>query len=201
MPSFTIRDASKADIDGLCRLEAAAFQDDRLSSRSLRHLLTAPSARLRVARAGGAVVGYHLILTRRGTQVARLYSIAVDAAQRGKGLATALMADAEAVARRAGRAVLRLEVRADNRAAIRLYERLGYRLIGRYQAYYADKADALRYEKPLGRGSAGDGVEADEDRSPPGRSVASPCPDRPTAQRRTADRTRAGLGPAGVTGP
>ena len=49
-------------------------------------------------------------------------------------------------------------MRDDNLPAIRLYERCGYRLIGRYARYYADKADALRYEKLL--------AEPDKDRSP-----------------------------------
>jgi ribosomal protein S18 acetylase RimI-like enzyme len=44
---------------------------------------------------------------------------------------------------------LRLEVRADNVAAIRLYERHGYRRIGRLAAYYDDGADGWRYEQPL----------------------------------------------------
>jgi [ribosomal protein S18]-alanine N-acetyltransferase len=49
-----------------------------------------------------------------------------------------------------GRRALRLEVRADNGAAIALYERLGFREFGRYDYYYADGARALRFEKALG---------------------------------------------------
>ncbi|MEJ0097539.1 MAG: hypothetical protein WDM84_05845 [Bauldia sp.] len=55
-------------------------------------------------------------------------------------------------------------MREDNLPAIRLYERLGYRRIGRHARYYADGADALRYEKPL----AGVAPAAVEDRHPPG---------------------------------
>jgi ribosomal protein S18 acetylase RimI-like enzyme len=70
---------------------------------------------------------------------------------RGAGLGRRLLADAERVAAADRKGVLRLEVRADNRPAIRLYESLGYRQIGRYAGYYADKTDAIRYEKPLSR--------------------------------------------------
>jgi ribosomal-protein-alanine N-acetyltransferase len=44
---------------------------------------------------------------------------------------------------------MRLEVRQDNSAAIRLYERLGYRRFAARQGYYEDGEDAWRYEKKL----------------------------------------------------
>jgi ribosomal protein S18 acetylase RimI-like enzyme len=122
-------------------------------------MIGAPTARLRVATrkpAGphGAVVGYHLVLVREGSAVARLYSIAVAEASRGTGLGRRLLADAEAVAIRAGQRLLRLEVREENLSAIRLYEGRGYRRIGRYPRYYADGVDALRYEKALAAAQA-----------------------------------------------
>src|SRR5690606_18798336 len=93
---------------------------------------------------------YYLILVRSGSRVARLYSIAVDGAARGGGVGSRLLDDAEASARRLRRSALRLEVRADNAAAIGLYEARGYRPIGRRVAYYEDRADALLYEKQIG---------------------------------------------------
>ena len=106
-------------------------------------------------REGLEILGYSLLLFRDGTGVARLYSIAVDARHRGRGLAAALLADAERVALKRGRTRVSLEVRDDNGAAIRLYERLGYRLIGRNADYYADGAGARRYEKRLDRTTSG----------------------------------------------
>ena len=159
MSGVEIRDAVRVDLDGLDALEARSFASDRMSRRGLRRLIGRPSARLRVAaeRRGGtaAIVGYHLVLFRKGSTVARLYSIAVDARIRRSGLGRRLLADAEAVAASANRGVIRLEVHARNRAAIALYERRGYSRIGRYPRYYADAGDALRYEKPLGRRSTG----------------------------------------------
>ena len=163
MPRVKIRDAGDSDLEGLSALEARSFAFDRMARRSLRRLLGRRTARIRVAAeslagGGSAILGYHLVLFRKGATVARLYSIAVDDRRRGSGLGRRLLADAEAIAAGAKRKILRLEVREENRPAIGLYERRGYRRIGRYRRYYADKADALRYEKSLG--------ELEEGRSP-----------------------------------
>lgn len=57
---------------------------------------------------------------------ARILSIAVATATRGRGVASALMREADGYfrANKAGR--VRLEVRPDNKPAIRVYEKLGY---------------------------------------------------------------------------
>jgi ribosomal-protein-alanine acetyltransferase len=149
MRSFSIADATLSDVDGLIRLEEASFRTDRISRQSFRRLVRSPSAICRIARAGNAITGYAVVLTRAGTTAARLYSIAVDKAWQGVGLAATLIADAERTARRRGMTRLRLEVREDNPIAIRLYEKLGFRQTGRRTEYYADKANAIRYEKRL----------------------------------------------------
>lgn len=147
---MVIRDAEDKDLDGLSAFEARSFASDRIARRSFRRLINAGSARLRVAM-GQELQGYHLVLFRKGSSVARLYSIAVGREHRGAGLGRRLLADAERIAVNGGKGALRLEVREDNQPAIRLYERRGYRLIGRYTRYYADRADALRYEKSFAR--------------------------------------------------
>lgn len=139
------RDARHDDLPALLALEAR-FPGDRLSARQFRRHLQSPSARLRVLDDG---CGYALVFVRRGSRVARLYSIAVDPAARDRGLGALLLADAEAVAEVLGATRLRLEVRVDNIAAIALYRARGYVEFGRHHAYYADGADALRFEKRL----------------------------------------------------
>ena len=70
-------------------------------------------------------------------------------AARGSGLGAALLEACEAEALRRGCARLRLEVRPDNTFAIALYEKHGFRIIGRKPGYYADGTEALDMEKPL----------------------------------------------------
>lgn len=147
--SLLYRLAARDDLPALLALEEGTFDEDRLSPRSFRHLIAAPSAELIVAKEGGELLGYALLLFRRGATVARLYSLAISAQARGRGLGGRLLEQAERSAKGRGCKALRLEVRVDNSVAIGLYERRDYRRFGRIAGFYEDGADAWRYEKPL----------------------------------------------------
>jgi ribosomal protein S18 acetylase RimI-like enzyme len=150
---WAIRPAVTADLDALVALENACFDSDRLTRRQLRYMLARAQAVLLVAEpgAGGGrgLLGYVLVLFNRATSVARLYSIAVAAAARGRGVGRALVEAAEQATWDAERAYLRLEIRRDNAASQRLFQGLGYRRFGVLSNYYQDHMEALRYEKQL----------------------------------------------------
>ena len=148
----TLRAATIDDLDALLRLEEASFLTDRLSRRSFRRFLLSDTDHLLVAvdtDPGAAVLGYVLLLTHRGTRLARLYSICVDPAARGRGIAELLVSAGEEAVHDDGCAYVRLEVRRDNPGAIALYRKLGYRLFGTYDDYYEDGEQALRFEKRI----------------------------------------------------
>src|SRR5215472_10734165 len=146
-----VRRAELSDLDDLVALEESSFATDRLSREQYRRHLDSETAQVLVASANHRrFLGTAVVFFRKGTKVARLYSIATHAEARGKGVGSALLEASEQLARRRGCKVLRLEVRTDNDVAIRLYERLGYERIGRYARYYGDGADAWRYEKKVG---------------------------------------------------
>jgi ribosomal protein S18 acetylase RimI-like enzyme len=151
-----VRAARAADLDALVKLETQCFQGDRLSRRQFRYMLSRAQAALLVAvdRATAETVpapllGYVLVLFNRATSVARLYSLAVAAAARRRGVGRALVAAAERATWDAERAYLRLEIRRDNIASQRLFEGLRYRRFGVLSDYYDDHMEALRYEKQL----------------------------------------------------
>jgi ribosomal protein S18 acetylase RimI-like enzyme len=146
---MTIGAASPDDLDAIQALEVASFSTDRLSRRSLRTFLRSPTRPVVVAKIGGVLAGYALIVLRKGGPAARLYSLAVDPALGRRGVGRALLEACEHYACAHGRNTLRLEVRDDNASAIALYEKMGYRHFGRYKRYYADGATALRFEKRL----------------------------------------------------
>lgn len=149
--SVRVRRAESSDLDDLVTLEERTFDSDRLSRAQYRRHLDSDSAQVLVASANHRrFLGTAVLFFRKGSGVARLYSLATQPEARGKGVGSALLDAAVQLAGRRGCRALRLEVRTDNLVAIGLYERLGFRRIGRYQRYYEDGADAWRYEKAMG---------------------------------------------------
>ncbi|WP_266168683.1 GNAT family N-acetyltransferase [Dyella subtropica] len=145
-----VRRAELSDLDDLVALEEQSFTSDRLSRAQFRRHLDSETAQVLVASANHRrFLGTAVVFFRKGSKVARLYSIATHAEARGKGVGSALLEAAEHTARRRRCHALRLEVRTDNHSAIRLYERLGYHGIGKHEGFYEDGADAWRYEKVL----------------------------------------------------
>ncbi|HET7611366.1 MAG TPA: GNAT family N-acetyltransferase [Rhodanobacteraceae bacterium] len=144
-----IREASTADLDALVALERATFASDRISRVQWRRHIGSGTACVLVAGPPGRVEGAAVVFLRRNSRRARLYSLAVAASSRGRGLARSLLAAAEDEARRRGCNALDLEVRTDNRAALALYERHGYRRVVRLQGFYEDAADGWRFSKAL----------------------------------------------------
>lgn len=148
-PPVSIRQAIDSDGDELIALEQRVFTLDRLSPRQWRNHLDSDSALVLVARQQRRMAGSILLFFRRGSSLARIYSLAVDPEARGNGIGPALVEAAEQAALKRGSRCMRLEVREDNLAAQRLYRRLGYRRIGDRPGYYEDGALAQRYEKAL----------------------------------------------------
>ena len=159
-----LRRGRRSDLDALVALEHALFDSQFFAGHviaraSFRRLLASPGATFLVAEArkqigaqiGAQVGAYVLVLYRANSGAARIYSIGVAARFRRRGLARSLVAAAEKDAVRRGRKAMRLEVRADDRGIIALYESSGYRRIGRAPGYYDGRVDALRLEKVLGK--------------------------------------------------
>lgn len=144
-----LRRADSGDVQALSALEQAVFTGDRMSKRQFLHHTRAASSDLLVAVGSGGVLGYALMLRRRGLRIGRVYSIAVATTARGQGLAIRLLQQLEWIAQDRGLGEIRLEVRKDNAAAISVYESQGYQCFGAYTDYYEDGADAWRLRKRL----------------------------------------------------
>jgi ribosomal-protein-alanine N-acetyltransferase len=147
--SVTIRPAEPADIEPLLAIENAVFPTDRLDRRGFRHGIGSATIDTLVATDGGAMLGYAMVHRRRNSDLGRLTSIAVADAAAGRGLGRQLLSAAEEAAKERGCRRLRLEVRADNRAAQRLYANAGYARFETVPDYYEDGEAAYRYEKRL----------------------------------------------------
>jgi ribosomal protein S18 acetylase RimI-like enzyme len=151
-----LRRGRRSDLDALAALEREIFKSrlfagHLISRASFRRLLALPSATSIVAEIKAQIGAYVLVLYRANSGAARMYSIGVARKFRRRGLAGLLLTAAEKDAVRRGRKAMRLEVRADDRGTIALYESSGYRRVGRAPGYYGGRVDALRLEKALGK--------------------------------------------------
>lgn len=144
-----IRFATIDDLEGLVALEERCFESDRLSRRNFRHLLTKANAATLVWDEAGHLGGYAITLYSRATALSRLYSIAVDGSQRGKGVGRQLLAAAESEALERGCVSMRSEVRRDNQASLAMFRAAGYRQFDEVDDYYEDHMEALRFERNL----------------------------------------------------
>lgn len=147
--SSMIARATSEDLSALLDIEQRCFNGDRISRRRFRTLLASATAETLVDRSDGRLRGYALVLFRRASTVARLYSFAVAPEYRRRGVGEGLLRAALALARRRRATRMRLEFRRDNRAARQLYQRAGFAGVGETADYYEDGMTALRMERRL----------------------------------------------------
>lgn len=150
MSDITYRPAKLDDINALQVIEAASFKTDLLSRRALRQGIRSASQWFQVAvNEAGAPVGYCQLHFNSKTHVARLYSIAVLEALRGRGIARTLIENAADEALSRGKTSLGLEARSSDDRLIQFYAGLGFSAIEKLPGYYEDGADAIRMTRPL----------------------------------------------------
>jgi ribosomal-protein-alanine acetyltransferase len=143
---YSIRKAVRADIPALLDVERRSFDfSERFPRRVILRLLTNPRARLWVVTSGPQIVGWTagLIRINRTSRNARIYSLAVHPDCRGKQLGKKLAAHLIKALRREGIHRFFLEVRADNTAALALYQQMGFRPRKRMPDYYAPGIDGI----------------------------------------------------------
>src|SRR3990167_9152868 len=138
------------DIDALLKLEKACFKSDQLSRPQLRYLINqAKSTDIFIVKKKSSIIAYAIILFRKNSTIARLYSIAVDPNCQRSGIARLIYQHIERFITKQYCTEVRLEVRRDNHRAIRFYQRNGYLKFDEYKKYYGDGQDALRMRKVL----------------------------------------------------
>ena len=141
-----IRRLEPSDVDAFraVRLDAlrlhpeafgASYEDEAALDRAqlLERLSTSGLVRFGAFDEHGSMVGLIGLVIRSGAKQrhkAFLFSIYVDAAHRGTGLAQQLVEAVIAAAREAGAIVLQLSVAAGNAPALRLYRRMGFTTYG-----------------------------------------------------------------------
>jgi len=146
-PAPAFSEARERDAAAIATLHAASFRRGWGEDEVHRLLIDRAVVAHRVM-IGQALTGF--ILSRRAADEAEILSIAVAPARRGRGLAGRLLElHLRRLAGLGARAVF-LEVGEQNVPACRLYERAGFRQVGRRQGYYEGGATALLLRRDLG---------------------------------------------------
>lgn len=150
---MALREATPDDLDALLALERACYPPNQAYARDeYRYALQkAKAVNLVWEDEKGNATGFVGAFHHRAWRVGHVYTVNVHPSERGRGLGLRLMDACHDALRGLGMARVVLEVNVENDAAIRLYEKAGYRLVRRLEKYYTQYAnpDAFLYERDL----------------------------------------------------
>ncbi|SNT44304.1 ribosomal protein S18-alanine N-acetyltransferase [Rhodococcoides kyotonense] len=149
--SVALSPLTPADADACAWLETVLFPGDGpWTADAFRSELAAPHNHYVAARENGVLVGYAgiALLGRGDATESEVHTIGVDPSAHRRGIGGALLNDLLAAADQHGGPVF-LEVRTDNVAAIELYGREGFVVMGTRRNYYQPSgADAYTMRRP-----------------------------------------------------
>ena len=139
----TIRPAERADLLAVLRIEKASFTQP-WPYDAFEHFLGEPGFLVAV-ETGEAVVGYAVadVTPTYGGDLGHLKDLAVHPHRRGQGIGAAVLSEALSALAVQGATSVKLEVRASNDSAMRLYRQFGFESLRRVTGYYADGEDAI----------------------------------------------------------
>ena len=138
------------DFAALYAMEEVCFQPPHRFSRGyMRQLIRQRDAETWIAEEEQRMAGFGIVEWSEETEgiVAYVQTLEVLPEVRGHGVGKELLCCIERSAREAGASSIWLHVDAENAAAIRVYEKCGYRLGGREEHYYGRGRAGLVYAK------------------------------------------------------
>ncbi|MGB9756644.1 MAG: ribosomal protein S18-alanine N-acetyltransferase [Candidatus Bathyarchaeales archaeon] len=138
--SITIEDASIKQLDDLYKIEVECFKGEAFSKQHIANLLTNYNCISLVAKMDGKIVGFiiGMIHIERNVLAGHILTIDVSPSHRRRGIAQKLLQKIEEIFKDRGVKSCRLEVREDNVAALKLYQKLGYTRVAKLEHYYGD---------------------------------------------------------------
>jgi ribosomal-protein-alanine N-acetyltransferase len=140
------------DFDDLYAIEEICFSHpERFSRRYMRELIASRDAATWVAVDKDGMAGFAIVQWSKQIAgiVAYIETIEVLPQNRSQGIGSELLLRLEGSANAERAIAIWLHVDVENKPAIRLYERLGYRSSGREEHYYARNRSAAIYAKSL----------------------------------------------------
>jgi [ribosomal protein S18]-alanine N-acetyltransferase len=145
----SIKLAHLSDLDELTRLDETCFKMDSLAAKQYKHFIQSKTALVVTVKNADKLLASAILLFRKNSRIARLYSLAVHPPFQHRGIGKQLHASLEQYLIKHRYAEIRLEVHKNNKSAIRFYHVFQYQSFGLYKKFYADNSDALRMRKYL----------------------------------------------------
>jgi ribosomal protein S18 acetylase RimI-like enzyme len=145
-----IETATIKQLNKLYEIEKQSFQHEAFSKKMISYLLTDYNSVSLMARVDGEVVGIAIgkIEEDKSKIYGHIFTLETLESHRRKGIAQKLLSTLETLFAEKGAEESHLEVREDNKAAIRLYHKLGYRQVSKLEGYYG-KAHGLHLKKNI----------------------------------------------------
>ncbi len=135
-----IETASIKLLDILCQIEQKCFDEEAFTRRQIAYLLTDYNTIALVAKVNLEVTGFIIAQVEISEiEYGHIITLNVAPNYRRKKIASKLLDEVEVMLKQRGISECRLEVREDNSAAIKLYSKLGYRIIDKLERYYGKK--------------------------------------------------------------
>lgn len=148
--AIKIEDTLSRLLGKLYEIEKQCFGQEAFTKQQLIYLLTAYNAIGLAARVNSEIAGFAIarVDIGRNTSFGHILTVDIAPAYRRKGIAQKLLQEIETIFREKGIKECRLEVREDNVAALNLYQKLGYKKVGKLEKYYGE-AHGLYLQKTL----------------------------------------------------
>ncbi|MGA2233474.1 MAG: GNAT family N-acetyltransferase [Tepidisphaeraceae bacterium] len=161
-PPPTFRPATLADLPAILEIEHLSFAHagERFSPRTIRCLIRNPRAITLVAESDSRLLGWAsgFVGYRGPSHWGRVYALAVHGEARGRRIGDSLLRHLIEALRNRGTQHIFLEVRPDNHAAVKLYEKQGFAACQTLPHFYGDGNPALRMKLELVKPQKRDGT-------------------------------------------
>ena len=145
-----IEDASIKFLDKFYEIEKQCFEREAFTKQQIAYLLTDYNAIGLTARINGEIAGFIIGRIDIGKNETSCHILTIDVlpSHRRKGIAQRLLLEIETIFKERGIKECRLEVREGNVAASNLYQKFGYKKVGKLEKYYGN-AHGLYLKKAL----------------------------------------------------
>ena len=147
---LTIERASIEHLDMLHEIETKCFEREAFTKPQIAYLLTDSNSVTLISKVKDEIVGFVIgrICMDDKPATGHILTLDVSPEHHRKGIGQRLLQEIEKILRNRGVKMCCLEVREDNIAALSLYEKFGYKRVGRLENYY-DNAHGIVLRRVL----------------------------------------------------